>query len=73
MQTVLIEITNSKALRLLCELEGLHLIRFLKNKEAANGQKLSDRFAGKLNLSDKEYEDFQQYLQDVRNEWAVKL
>ena len=69
MQTILVEITNNKALRLLRELEDLHLIRLLKKDGPPAGQKLSDRFAGKLNLSDKEYEEFQQYLKDVRNEW----
>ena len=32
-------------------------------------QKLSEKFGGKLNLSEKEYNEFQQHLKDARNEW----
>ena len=68
METVLLQINNQKAYRLLEDLEDLHIIKVLK-KDRQSSQKLSERFAGKLNLSNEEYNQFQKYMQDSRNEW----
>lgn len=68
METVLVQINNSKAYKLLEDLEDLHIIKVLK-KSIQPQQKLSERFAGKLNLSNEEYTQFQKYIQDSRNEW----
>jgi hypothetical protein len=68
METLLIQVTNQKALGLLHELEELNLIKVIKEENNSEA-KLSERFSGKLNLSDDEYNQFQKYIQDSRNEW----
>lgn len=68
METVLVQINNNKAYKLLEDLEDLDVIRVLK-KSITEGQKASERFRGKLNLSDEEYNKFQQYIKDSRGEW----
>ena len=47
METVLVQINNSKAYRLLEDLEDLHIIKVLK-KSIQTPQKLSEKYAGKL-------------------------
>ena len=66
METIVIQITNNKALKLLQELEELHLIKLLK-RNADTSQKLSEKYAGKL--SSKTVEKLQQHIQQTRNEW----
>ena len=68
METLLIQVTNQKALGLLHELEELNLIKVIK-EDISLDTKLSERFSGKLNLSEDEYNQFQKYIQDSRNEW----
>ena len=72
MQTIVVQITNNKALKLLQELEDLHLIRLL-NGNVSTKEKLSDKFAGKLNLTDKEYKDFQEHISRSRDEWDSNI
>lgn len=66
METVLIQINNNKAYRLLEDLEDLHIIKVLK-KNTPIVQKLSDKYAGKLpsDVAD----DLQNYVTQSRNEW----
>ncbi|NOU21667.1 MAG: hypothetical protein HOO93_07705 [Methyloglobulus sp.] len=47
METVLVQITNNKAYRLLEDLEDLQIIKVLK-KSKQPVQKLSEKYAGKL-------------------------
>lgn len=47
METVLLQINNHKAYRLLEDLEDLHIIKVL-NKSVQPKQKLSEKYAGKL-------------------------
>ena len=47
METVLIQINNTKAYRLLEDLEDLHLITMIKN-ETPPKQSLSEKYRGKL-------------------------
>ncbi len=68
METVLVQINNSKAYKLLEDLEDLQILKVLK-KTISGKQKLSEKFGGKLNLTEKEYNEFQQHLKDARNEW----
>lgn len=63
--TLLIEITNPKALGLLHELEELHLIRVLKNPPTK--QKLSDKYRGVFTKEDAQ--SFDAHTQVMRNEW----
>ena len=66
METILIQITNNKALKLLQELEELHLIKLLK-RNADNPQKLSEKYEGKL--SSTTVEILQRLIQQSRDEW----
>ena len=66
METVLIEITNKKAYRLLKDLEDLNIIKVLE-KNSQPLQKLSEKYAGKL-PSDVA-EDLQNYTTNSRKEW----
>lgn len=64
--TLVIQLTDQKALKLLLDLEELQLIRVLK-KNMHTGQKLSDKYAGKL--PDAIGEQLQQYITQSRSEW----
>jgi hypothetical protein len=66
METVLIQINNSKAYRLLEDLEDLHILKVL-NKNIQPKQKLSEKYAGKLpsDIAD----ELQNYVNQSRNEW----
>jgi hypothetical protein len=65
--TLLIEITNQKALGLLHELEELHLIKVLKNNVIPPKIKLSDKYRGVFTKEDAQ--DFDNHTQQMRNEW----
>ncbi len=66
METVLVQINNNKAYRLLEDLEDLHIIKVLK-KNITPQQKLSEKYAGKLPAS--VADELQNYLTQSRNEW----
>lgn len=84
MNTVLIELTNNKALRLLQELEDLHIIRLLKKNVAPeNGNSVNEKaiqsgvrkkasdYKGILptDLADK----MQTYVKQSRDEWQQRI
>jgi hypothetical protein len=78
MDTFLIQLTNSRAYRLLQELEELQLIKVLKRntkEDAVSSAPKSNtaKFRGALKLSDEQYEDFQQHAKDIRNEWQDSI
>ncbi len=66
METVLVQINNNKAYKLLKDLEDLQIIKVLENK-IQPPQKLSEKYAGKLpsELAD----EIQNYVTKSRNEW----
>jgi len=66
METVLVQINDNKAYRLLEDLEDLHLIKVLE-KNIQPKQKLSEKYAGKLpaDIAD----ELQNYVTQGRNEW----
>ncbi|MCX6323573.1 MAG: hypothetical protein NTZ41_05170 [Sphingobacteriales bacterium] len=66
METVLVQINNNKAYKLLEDLEDLHIIKVLK-KSILPQQKLSEKYAGKLpaDVADELQNDVTQ----KRNEW----
>ena len=69
--TLSVELINDGALNLLSEMEKLRLIRInVPDSSNPAPEKLSQRFAGALRLSDDKYNAFQQKLKDDRNEWA---
>jgi hypothetical protein len=67
METVLIQINNSKAYKLLEDLEDLHIIKVL-TKSIQVEEKLSEKYAGKLpsDVAD----ELQEYITQSRNEWT---
>ena len=66
METVLLQINNNKAYKLLDDLEDLNIIKVLK-KSSIPTQKLSEKYAGKLppEIAD----ELQNYVTESRNEW----
>ena len=66
MDTILIQITNEKAYKLIEDLEDLQLIRILQKKQTHYG-KLSEKYEGKLNSG--VAEEMQEYLSKSREEW----
>lgn len=66
MDTVIIQLTTPKTMKLLRELEELQLLRILK-KNVTTGIKLSDRYAGKLPADIAE--DLQKHIEQSRKEW----
>jgi len=69
MKTVLVQINSSKAYKLLQDLEDLHVIKLLK-KSTAPGQKLSEKYAGKLpaDIAD----ELQDSVTKSREEWNLR-
>lgn len=66
METILVQVSNKKAYRLLQNLEDLQLIKMLK-RSIPTRQKLSEKYAGKL-PSDIANE-LQNYVTQSRDEW----
>lgn len=66
METVLIQIKNNKAYKLLEDLEDLEIITVLQ-KNTVVKQKLSERYAGKL--PDDVANELQNHIKQSRNEW----
>lgn len=66
METVLLQINNNKAYKILEDLEDLEIIKVLK-KSTIPKQKLSEKYAGKLpsNIAD----ELQDYITQSRSEW----
>ena len=70
METVLVELTNQRAISLLKELEELNILKILKRNKplkADKTQSLAERFAGKLAAADAV--SFHQQLKESREEW----
>lgn len=66
METVLIQINNRKAYKLLDDLEDLQIIKVLE-KSIQPQQKLSDKYAGKL--PSEVADELQEYVTKSREEW----
>lgn len=66
METVLIQINNAKAYKLLEDLEDLHILKVLK-KSIDSQQKLSEKYAGKL--PSEVADELQEYVSQSRKEW----
>ena len=69
METVLIQITNNKAYKLLEDLEDLNVLKVLK-KNTESQQKLSEKYAGKLPST--VADELQNYVTESRKEWKEK-
>lgn len=66
--TMLIQITNQKALRLLHELEELDLIKVLKKNLTPVKLKLSEKYKGVFSKEDAK--SFDEHTQTMRGEWG---
>lgn len=71
METILLQINNEKAYKLIEGMEELDIVKVLK-KSKQREEKLSSRFAGALHLSGEEYNNFQDAITQGRNEWERK-
>jgi hypothetical protein len=65
--TILIQVTNEKAMGLLHELEELELIKALKQNVISSKTKLSDKYRGVFSKEDAK--SFDQHIQTMRKEW----
>jgi hypothetical protein len=65
--TMLIQITNQKAVGLLHELEVLHLIKVLKENIEPVKTKLSDKYKGFI--SKEEGQQLNDHIKQMRSEW----
>jgi hypothetical protein len=71
MDTMLIQLTNQKAVGLLRELEELHLIKVLNENVVPDKLKLSDKYKGIL--SKEEGQKLNEHIRQMRSEWARDL
>ena len=67
MDTMLIELTNQKATRLLHELEGLNLIKILQGNIVPAKTKLSNKYRGFITRE--EGQQLNEHISQMRNEW----
>jgi hypothetical protein len=65
--TMLIQLTNKKAIGLLHELEELHLIKVLEENIAPSATKISDKYRGVF--SEEDARSFNEHTQTLRKEW----
>ena len=65
--TMLIQLTNHRAAGLIREMEGLHLIKVLKENISTSTAKLSDKYKGMI--SKEEGEKLNEHIKQMRNEW----
>ena len=69
MDTILLQVNDEKAYKLIEDLEALDIIKVLERSAKKSTEKLSLKFAGALKLTDKEYEDFQDDVTKSREQW----
>ena len=67
MQTLIIEIDDQKAFQLLQELEGLKILRIVKENQPETKTKLSDKYRGVFSKEDAL--SFNAHTQTMRKEW----
>ena len=70
METILVQINDPKAYKLLEKLEQRKLIRLMKNKEPTEGR-LSEKYAGKL--SEETADRLQKQVTQSREEWQSRI
>lgn len=66
MDTVIIQLTTPKTMKLILELEVFHLLRVLK-KNISVKTKLSDKYSGQLTADIAD--DLQKHIEQSREEW----
>lgn len=68
MDTMLIQLTNKRALGILHELEELHLIKVIKENIATVQPKLSDKYRGIISKEDGQR--LNDHIKQMRSEWT---
>jgi hypothetical protein len=69
METLIVQINNSKAYKLLADLEDLNILKVLK-RTTQQPLSLSEKYAGKLSTSTAD--SLQDYVKQSREEWNSK-
>jgi len=69
METLVVQINNSKAYKLLADLEDLQILKVIKRTKQ-QPLSLSEKYAGKLNT--KTATSLQDYVKQSREEWNSK-
>ncbi len=64
---MLIQVTNQKAIRLIHELQELHLIKVLKENFEPVNTKLSDKYKGII--SKEQGQNLNEHIKQMRSEW----
>jgi hypothetical protein len=65
--TMLIQITNQKAIGLIHELEELHLIKVIKENFTPTKIKLSDKYRG--SITKEQGQNLNEHVKQMRSEW----
>jgi hypothetical protein len=65
--TMLIQVTNQKAVGLLHELQELHLIKVIKENFTPVKQKLSDKYKGII--TKEQGKNLNEHIKQMRSEW----
>lgn len=65
--TMLIQLTNQKAVKLLYELEQLNFIKVLKENIITTQPKLSDKY--RSTISKEDGQKLNEHIKQMRNEW----
>ena len=66
--TIIIQVTNQKAVGILRELEELHLIKILKKNVTPLKTKLSSKYKGLI--SKEQGENLNRHIKQMRSEWS---
>ena len=69
MDTILIQLTNQKAMGLLHELEELHLIKVLKENMQSDKPKMSEKYKGII--TKEQGGQLDSHIDKMRNEWNI--
>jgi hypothetical protein len=67
MDTLIIQLTTPKTMKLILELEELNLLRILKKNLDPVRTKLSEKYKGFI--SKEEGQEFTEHINQMRNEW----
>jgi hypothetical protein len=67
MDTLTIKVRDSKALKLIQDLESLNLIQVIRNDAQSSPKKISEKLAGSISKDDAE--SMQKELKKMRDEW----
>lgn len=66
--TIVIKITNKKAIKLLYDMEDLDLIKLIKSDDKNNPPKLSEKYKNVFTKEDAD--NFDEHVESIRKEWG---